>query len=69
MSAEFKEKLRSLNFGHRPTEKKTTVDRTDTAWVTTTEKSDSQDVHVALTDAVRPHHPEMTQKYWKEQDV
>lgn len=66
MSEEFKEKLRSLSFVGQPVGQKVTVDRTDTAWVKTTEKNESQDVHVTLTDAVRPHTPEMTRKHWKE---
>ena len=65
--ADFREKIRSINFGHRPVGQKKTVDHTDTAIVTTTTKDETQDVHVAMRDAVRPHHPEMTRKYWKEQ--
>lgn len=53
--AEFKEKLQSLSFRHRPTDRKVTVDHTDTAVVTTTEKDNSQDVHVVMNDCVRPH--------------
>lgn len=63
MSVEFQEKLRSLSFVGRPTASKRTVDHTDTAVVTTTTKDESQDVHVAMRDAIRPHCPEMTKAY------
>lgn len=60
MSAEFKEKLRSLSLIGKPTSSKVIVDHTDTAVVHTTVKNESQDVRVVLNDAVRPHCPEMT---------
>jgi hypothetical protein len=61
--AEFVEKLRSIQFlGHR-TPSKTMVDHTDTAVVRTTVKDESQDVHVVMNDAVRPHRPEMTKAF------
>lgn len=56
---EFQEKLRSLSFMGTKTESKQIVDHTDTAVVRTTVKDESQDVHVVLRDAVRPHCPEM----------
>lgn len=59
----FQAKLRSLSFVGRPTASKRTVDHTDTAVVTTTTKDESQDVHVHMRDAVRPHCPEMTKAY------
>lgn len=59
----FKEKLRSLSFVGRPTASKRTVDHTDVAVVTTTTKDESQDVHVRMTEAVRPHCAEMTQAH------
>lgn len=65
--AEFVEKLRSLNFMGRRTPSKQSVDHTDTAIVTTTTMDERQDVNIAIRDAVRPHAPEMTPKYWREQ--
>lgn len=62
----FKDKIKSISFGHRPVGQKVTVDDTGTAVVTTTTKDETQDVNVLVKDAVRPHHPEMTRKYWKE---
>lgn len=59
----FQEKLRSLSFVGRPTASKKTIDHTDQAVVTTTTKDESQDVHVLMRDAVRPHCPEMTQAH------
>lgn len=60
MSAEYREKLRSLSFVSTPVTSKVTKDRTDTAWVKTTEKDESQDIHVSLDKPVTPH--------WKEQE-
>lgn len=67
MSVEFQDKLRSLSLIGKPTASKKTVDHTDTAVVTTTTKDESQDVHVAMRDAVRPHCPEMTKGYQDQQ--
>lgn len=67
MGVEFQDKLRSLSFVGRPTASKKTVDHTDTAVVTTTTKDESQDVHVRMRDAVRPHCPEMTKAYADQQ--
>lgn len=63
----FKEKLHSISFVSKHTKSKKIIDHTDTAVVTTTVKDESQDVNVTLTDCIRPHDPQMTQKYWKEQ--
>lgn len=60
MSAEFKEKLRSLSLIGKSTPSKVIVDHTDTAVVHTTVKDESQDVRIVINDAVRPHRPEMT---------
>lgn len=59
----YQEKIRSLALVGRPTASKKTVDHTDTAVVTTTTKDESQDVHVRMRDAVRPHCPEMTKAH------
>lgn len=63
----FVEKLRTLSFSARPTTSKRIVDHTDTAIVTTTEKAESQDVHVAMREPVRPHRPEMTAAHHRKQ--
>lgn len=56
--SEYRDKLRSLSFVGTPVASKVTTDHTDTAVVTTTEKNESQDVHVSLDRPVTPH--------WKE---
>lgn len=61
--SEYRDKLRSLAFVGKPVPSKVTVDHTDTAVVRTTEKSESQDVHVVMNDPVRPHCQEMTRAY------
>jgi hypothetical protein len=52
----FKEKIRSIQFRRGPAAPKNTVHRTDTAWVTETERTDKQgdhmDVNVAMTDPI-----------------
>lgn len=59
----YQEKLRSLTFVGKSTHSKITIDHTDTAVVHTTEKNESQDVHVVMNDPVRPHCEEMTKAY------
>ena len=61
--SEYRDKLRSLAFVGQRVPSKVTVDHTDTAIVRTTEKAESQDVHLILNDAVRPHREDMTKAY------
>lgn len=55
LSAEYREKLRSLSFVGTPVPSKVTFDHTDTAVVRTTEKDETQDIHVAVDRPVTPH--------------
>jgi hypothetical protein len=52
----FKEKIQSIQFRRGPAAPKKTVHRTDTAWVTETERTDKQgdhmDVNVAMTEPI-----------------
>lgn len=56
-------RAKGLSFVAKPTPSKTIVDHTDTAVVRTTVKDESQDVHVVMSDCVRPHCPEMTKAH------
>lgn len=55
MSTEYRDKLRSLSFRGTPVASKVTYDHTDTTVVRTTEKNESQDIHVAVNEPVRAH--------------
>lgn len=55
MSAEFKEKLRTLSFVGAPVASKVTYDKTDVSVVRTTEKNESQDICVRMDGPVTPH--------------
>lgn len=55
MSAEYREKLRSLSFVGTPVLQKVTHDHIDNGVVRTTEKNETQDITVMLDKPVTPH--------------